>query len=416
MRLKHALLLAAAILLCTWTPTGGGEGKDPDALTKEKKRSIKKALQLLSSGKDEAVDRAMKMLDDAGPASVPFIEAEIKKRRDAALPFLCALAKVRGKWGIKTQADDTTREKENVPIAPEIYLEKKFEWARELFKNGRYARASAITRAILVLDPNVAFRRDALLLAGRAVERVIQKTTVQVTFELENNVFEVGEAVEFQVRIANLSGNTVEIRPISEKKSPFGRLKKLVEVYNLRGDYNKVHSPLPVDLTETVTLAPGKAWVKRLLIPTRHLDADAPLFRRFTIEGSILPGGIFVDGKPIGRRLYFKPVSFDIVPRGLRVLARKPLKSLETALIDAGRPQPEGALKDFNTRIFMSAFLLDEEMRPRGVDLLMKYLPKLESAPQRVVMAALRGITGKDVPYDVDAWQEWYIRKFLKKN
>jgi hypothetical protein len=382
-------------------------------LTKEKAAAIRAKIEQLLIAKSEDAEKISNELADAGPESAAFIEAEIISRRSGLLTLILALEKVRERWGLKAPDEPAgIAQAPSPPLSGTEYLRRKFDEAKRMFDKGAYKQASELARAILIMEPSLEFRNEVVQLISRADEQFIQANFLQVTLEIDNTVYETGADVELRVRIANVSDNTIELKAVSDAKAGFGRLSKCVESYGMNGDAAREIAPLPVELGEDIKLEPKKAWVKRLIIPTGYLGAKEPVFRRIIIDGSIRPGSILIAGRETGRIFNFKSVAFSLVPKGYGLLAAQPLLKVREALQDLAQTGGVGKLEnDSALRVFLGSCLIEESGREEAIDIILKYLPKADGAEARTLMASLRRLSGVNLPFNADAWQEWYLKR-----
>lgn len=413
MKIKRIVLIASAalaVLLCL--NAFSGEAKKPLPLNDDTRRAVKNAIEKVAQGQGAEVDEAVEKLVTIGPAALPALEQEIATRRKSILPFIAAIERIRIKWKLPGKSESA--ETDTSP-APEEYFRRRFEEAKKLYEEKNFSKASIIAQAILALEPQTPMRRDLVNFVAKCEERMFQKTTLRVSIDLENSVVELGSDIEFSISIANLSGNTVELKSFSDSSQPFVRLKRLDRLYAMNGDFRKDYFPVRVDIPENIILKPGKAWIKKLVIPTSQTEINAKTFRRMSLEGHVRPGCLLVDGKEAGRMLFFNTVTVAVVPKGYLETALTPLKALKQALKDATPPCLKRRYDDYKERIFISSHMLDREFHSEAVDIMVGRLRKVHDSAQRTLMVSLRAITGEMIPYEVEEWEEWYTMRELGK-
>lgn len=132
------------------------------------------------------------------------------------------------------------------------------------------------------------------------------------------------------------------------------------------------------------------------------VPAGGSVRRTVHLRVDLMPGYALVDGvrAPL-QRTNLGSVSTTMWPVGYEEIAREPLASMRAAL---QRQDPANL-----PRILIAAYWLPVERRAEALPWLVEAVRLGDAAKSRVAMAALRTLTGEDLPVgDREAWLAWW--------
>ena len=168
------------------------------------------------------------------------------------------------------------------------------------------------------------------------------------------------------------------------------------------GSTQSLSRPSQLSLPATFDLA--GAAVLRLPLAI-DLEAGAAVRRSILVRVDLMPGYVTVGEQRVPiRRTRLVSAQFDQWPAGFAALAKAPLAELRQAL---QRFEP----KQF-PRAYLAALRTPAEQRPEAVALLIEQVRFGRSDQAQVAMAALRAITGVEVPIgDREGWLAWWQQR-----
>ena len=395
------------------TDTGAtGTATPPEEAAKRAER-IRGAIRRLNSPSEFLRAEAEKFLVQAGDEAVPFLEAEVAKMREKITPLVAVLELIRAKKPILA-GESEHDSKENI----EKYFREKFAAAKEALEGGNPRLARAMTDAMLVLEPNLPFKREIQAFRVRCEEQVVRAEILACRLEPQSLVAAQGETIKIDLVVTNVSNGAVTVHPAAATGT-FGVLRRDVTELSYDGRMNMYGKPLPkLALAESFTLEQGKRWVKPILVDTNVFAQGKGVHVVLELSGTLRPGAVETGGQSLSRYMVVPPVSIRIVPKDYVALAEKPDEELERASNEAiaiARDPKGEHPKDAYERLFHCALFASDVNPDRAISVLIRTLNRVDKAGERVAIAALRRITGRDFTGEAQEWIDWWYSRELGK-
>jgi hypothetical protein len=296
------------------------------------------------------------------------------------------------------------------------FFRAKFEEAKSYCEARKYDAALKLIDAILILHPEVSFRQEVVSLRVKCEEGMIQQSVVRSYILVPKSVCEVGERVEFRIRVDNLSGDEVRIFSGGQERSILGRLEREVYEYALDGTSRISRAPVVVRNTADIVLRRGEGWEKSYFIDTEGLGSFEGKFRRYILRGVLRPAEMEFGGERFSRDLPLEPVTIDVLPEGCARYARSPVEVIRDSVMHLTQHSDETARSESEgqTMLFYASFYVPAESLDEVVGLIIGSLDKLSSLAARTAMGVLTNLTAEAHGFEVEEWKKWWARKVNK--
>jgi hypothetical protein len=353
------------------------------------------------------------------------------------------------------EEDESSLSERRAADAADAGWQEKLALVRELIGSGEDDQALTLLNAALAADPPAA-------IAGRLKElkhdlrlRRVEEGLLRADVRPVRDVVAYGSAVEFKVRLRNVSSVEIVFGPPGAAEAPTSRGPRpggaassptVLTLEVLRRDRDVYASLLERSSTQTVylqsprdpvlRLAPGELREFPVTLPAEEVGRAIAGVRVLEVWGTLRPTGLTVGGEPEPLTLRVRKGRVVILPQGFEPLVADPLGSIERAL-PLGAAAHVLVATEFVPRdrapqaaALLARALAEGEpvmvtaaqgalgmLRERGVGdplgpLVEPLLASLETRPERAadLIAGLRVLTDARLAADARLWQDWWRR------
>ncbi|TET33492.1 MAG: hypothetical protein E3J72_16685 [Planctomycetota bacterium] len=355
---------------------------------------------------------AEKFLLKAGAEAIPYLEAEIARTRDRILPLVAVLERIKREKTLPRSEGSEGRTREVV----EKYYREKFETAKEYLDSGQPHMARAMVDAILLLEPHLPFKREIKMFRVRCEGQIVRADLLACSLEVDSLTVPQGNTISLNLIVRNVSNESITVHPPTTTPN-FGVFRRHVTELLYDGKMNMYTKSHPkIGLPKAFTLKKGQQWNTPILVDTDVFAHGPGVHVILELSGTLRPSAIEAGGKSLSRYLPVPPVQIRIVPKEYTGISKKPAEALDRASIEAIAiaTSPAGDHpKDVYERLFHSALFAADTDPDRTISVLIRTLNRVDRIGARVVLAALRRITGREFAGDIQDWVDWWYAKEL---
>jgi hypothetical protein len=379
----------------------------------DKVRRIEQAIDWLSESDSDLRQAGRKILLQAGPEAIPFLEGRItKKGLDAIYEVLQVLQARSGPESTRwVEEDELPREDDFKKALPKVpkrqvdqYIFSKYYEAWSHAKSGNFQRAISVADALLLLEPKSRYRQKIRELRRYCDHRLTQETLCEARIIPSKTVALRGEKLECLLQIRNRRQKEIQFNFGAEGQG-FAIINQTVRVPALRGDEHQFNQSHQVHFENEIPIAVEAQWEHTFLVDTGselNLSDDLQVI---TLQGWMLPQKIQLGAGSMTKRIIFEPAEIKVVSKKYEPDLADPLAGLRRAI-------DSGTVND----VFVLAHLLEGEQKEVGIGLLIEQLSTAKTTSgSTFLIQLLTFLTGEKIGPRAEKWVKWWKERKNKK-
>lgn len=268
--------------------------------------------------------------------------------------------------------------------------------------------ALSIVNDVLESGPPPGWYGRFSLLRSELRRETVQRTVLDAFIQISKSRFEMGEVIEGELVLQNISGKKVII-PSTRRTTVNGR-KKTAEARSIFHTTVAFTEYSPFDLVvrnsqdkmiiidKDIALAPGAVFSLPLSIDSTDLDPAAATYRTYAIAGTLHPSAIQVGDDSFTGALPIRGAVAHVFPRNYKHLAAHPLKKLK-----------EAVSRSANQHMPVATALLAPSQTNEACEFLFTELNRVgcDEDLRRTIITCLRIITGARLGGQRSEWNAW---------
>ncbi len=298
---------------------------------------------------------------------------------------------------------------QDVPNVDETLFAEAYEAAQDCRGRSEIERALKIIQDTLQLGAPRDWHGRFIRLEGELKRESVQRTILDAFVLLSRERFSLGEMIEGEIVIQNISGQTVVI-PATRSTSIVGQTssaeaKSVLHATVAFTEYRPFDMVIRnsqdrmIIIDNDINLKPGGVFRVPISIDSRALDPSSPTYRTYELGGTLHPTIVKVGEATFTSRIALRPVTAHVFPRNYEHLAEAPLERLKDAL-------RRSAL----THLPIVAALLRKDDANEARSLLFAAMNEVGCAEplRQTIITCLRIITGERFGGTPTEWNNWY--------
>ncbi|MDP7035116.1 MAG: hypothetical protein QF752_11545 [Planctomycetota bacterium] len=289
------------------------------------------------------------------------------------------------------------------PFDPNAYLRNKFEEARSEYRQGRSDRAEALARALLTLEPEIAFRNQVESFLEMLQDEKKELGNYLGLTRSPSSFIAWNTPTRISLLLLNQGTTNLTIEPVAQAESSSQNTwieqRLLLTQYSLGGSVRRHRFTQTVKIEDRIDLAPGALWKTSFPLQFDTQRRDDAVIGVLRIECRLHGAQVEWDDliPPTGFR--FAALTLTFLPTGFQTLPGPPLQNLRNALQSGYAPQ-----------ILTSGFLLTPSDYREGIDLLIEEVGDQVGPARRAVITLLQRMSQIRHPGESSAaWRAWWL-------
>lgn len=339
------------------------------------------------SSSELSVSKAFQQILAMGKPALPLIQKQFKQTQNPR--YLYLIQKLNAvNDDLKTNTSTYIRQNEQAKLE---YFQQRLQDAHRLLNDGQIKPANDLAQAILVLEPNLPFRKEVLELIKVCKEAEIQQEIISGIMESPVQFYSPDK--DIQIRLGFHNHKQIPIALVAGNQNGIV-LDVIEQEFAYNGEYRERSFNFTYNLSDTMILPIGIQWLPMITIPVHKSSTDS--YHRFTITAYIPRIRVEVEKKTLYPNIQFPKLKVHSLPSRWHFVIRDPVLSARQALA-----------KQNDIILFYSSFFWNEQQKKQIIPALIAQWPGNTLAMKRTLPTVLKLTTGQHFLSKIE-WQNWW--------